>query len=223
MAEHHVFADGDPAATRSIVWSYYVAVRGSDVTLIDVGFRDPEVARTWGVELLDVTAEVRDLLAGRVVRHIFVTHEHFDHTDNLDEVLAAYPGACVTLSEAAHRHLTAEGAAATRAALAAARVREVSGSASFDEWRVETVAGHTAGSSVVVVTHGARRYVLTGDECYLRESVTSGRAVGVHVSMDRNVHFLRRLAAEGDTVLPCHDPMVFEEYEAVSTNVVRVF
>ncbi len=223
MAEHHVFADGDPATTRPIVWSYYVALRGSDATLIDVGFRDRQVARTWGVELLDVAAEVRDLLAGRVVRDVFLTHEHFDHIDNLDEVLATYPAARVTLSAAAHRRIAAEGAPPVRAALATAQVREVSGSACFDDWRVETVAGHTEGSSVVFCAHEGRRYVLAGDECYLRENVTSRRAVGVHASIDRNADFLRRVAANGDTVLPCHDLAVFEEYEAVTANVVRIF
>ena len=67
-----------------------------------------------------------------------------------------------------------------------------------------TIGGHSVGSSIVQITDKGQKYIITGDECYLRENLTSQIPTASTVDPDKSRAFVQKYSS-GYTVLLCHD------------------
>ena len=67
------------------------------------------------------------------------------------------------------------------------------------------IGGHSNGSCVVEISDGDKTYVITGDECYLRECITYKIPTGSSVNPDASKKFIDKYSDSKYEVLFCHD------------------
>ncbi|MFT3855089.1 MAG: N-acyl homoserine lactonase family protein [Ilumatobacteraceae bacterium] len=147
------------------------------------------------------------------VAHVVLTHLHFDHTGGLLEV----PNARVVVQAREWAALNDERmldlGAYNRDDVDLGHERlELDGDHDlFGDGTVTCLLtdGHTAGHQSVRVRTEAGTYVICGDCCYLRQTLTDEHLPPVSHDRDRHLQSIRRLAAEqaqGATLLFGHDP-----------------
>ena len=200
------------------VFMYYVAKIGEHVVLFDTGFRSEETAKGYGTHLLDVREEVLALTGGRADR-IFITHEHFDHVENLD----LHQGADIIVAKDAWEEIQRAYPMITSQLIQASTIQIVE-----DEFEVQglfrfkVIGGHTKGSSVIYFTEGAKKFVISGDETYLLDNFEKQIPNGNVYNLEKNQAFIKHVRDEGIIPLPSHDASVLEKYPKVSEHIVRI-
>ncbi|MCE5199880.1 MAG: MBL fold metallo-hydrolase [Armatimonadota bacterium] len=221
----YLFADTTVDSTTKIDWAFYFAKVHGQCVLIDVGFDNKELAAKWGVTIKETPVALLKKLnvTPDMIKTIIITHAHFDHIACLPE----FPNAKVYISkEAADRYL-----AAPEDPKIAEVLKDSKRTVTFSNhivvngvFTVKTVGGHMPGSSVAEFSHGGKKYILTGDECYLCRNASEKRPIGALMGdKDRNVRFLDEVAAKKQIVLPCHDPSITRKYTFVDTNISMIF
>ncbi|QTH41545.1 MBL fold metallo-hydrolase [Cohnella sp. LGH] len=215
----YVFRDASVNEPMRIPWSYYVArYRGKSI-LFDVGFRDPQTAEKWGIELIDVEAEVASAVDLNSIDIIFITHSHFDHIDNIDR----FPDAQIIIGCDEYEYALQNASLSVRERLLQSNVLTVKEAELFlDTFQFEVVGGHTVGSSVVYFQHDGANYAITGDECYVAENLTARRPIGIFSNTEKNEAFLKKAHGMGVIPLPFHDPGIFHTYKKVTENMVQI-
>ncbi|OPX42643.1 hydroxyacylglutathione hydrolase [Ruminiclostridium hungatei] len=200
------------------VFLYYVAKIGKQVVLFDTGFRSKETAKGFGTHLLDVEEEVLALTGGRA-DIIFITHEHFDHVENLE----LYQGAEIIVSKDAWKEIQKAYPRVTSQLMQTSKIQivedvfEVQGSFCF-----KVIGGHTKGSSVIYFREGEEKFVISGDETYLLDNFERQIPNGNVYSLEKNWEFIKQVHKEGIIPLPSHDSSVIEKYTRISQHIVRI-
>lgn len=200
------------------VFLYYIAKIGELVILFDTGFRSEETAKGYDTHLLDVKEEVLALTDGRA-DIIFITHEHFDHVENLD----LYQGADIIVAKDAWEELQKSYPLITDQLMLTSKIQivedefEVQGSFCF-----KVIGGHTKGSSVIYFNEGGEKFVISGDETYLLDNFERQIPNGVVYSLEKNRNFIKQVHKEGMIPLPSHDMSIIERYPRVSEHIVRI-
>ena len=227
--EKGVFSDGEPGKTVPFAWAFYVAKIGNKVTLIDTGC-DPA---QFGMAHIKSTRSPRQLLADlgvdpAQVHQVLITHYHFDHINNLP----LFPNAAVFISRKEQDNYLNGRIYDPKLVLPAvvAVLRDAKRTHLVDQHEAlsgglefEVVGGHTPGSAVVRFEHGGTHYILTGDECYLCANRDAQRPLGTATNKKANADFIKSIANPALVVLPCHDPVIFKRYKAVTSEIVRIF
>ena len=147
--------------------------------------------------------------------HVLLTHHHYDHVVELDQVLARHPGVPV-LIHAAERELVP---AATGEIVPGEPI--LSGGLRIDPLHTP---GHTAGMVSLLVRHGAEQAVFTGDTLF-KGSVGGVRAPGHTTYEDLKSSIMDKLLALPPTtpVHPGHtDPTTVGE-ELEHNRFVRIW
>lgn len=219
--EKYVYHEKAGSTTKiPFAWMYYLAKVNNKIILFDTGFRDKSDGKHWGVAFYDVEEELARLIGDRSkVDTVVITHNHFDHIDNLD----LYDKASIIISKDAY-----ELALTNRSPGIQKRLRQESVVQVEKEYIIEdiftfkVIGGHAVGSSVIYFESDGRSFVLTGDECYLCDNMHSVRPVGTHYRLDVNREFLQSCKEGGVTVLPCHDLKVMEDYPKYSDHIIRI-
>ncbi len=206
--ETAVFADGVKGKEIPFHWIFYVLRIGGAWVVVDPGFSDSKLVKSFGVAWTDPLSLMERIpLKAADVDVLIITHAHFDHVGLVD----AFPKARIVISQAALDAVTYPRAKAFLGKSKAVesftgRVEALPGL-----W-VEEVGGHAAGSSVVRMADGAASIVLTGDEAYVAANWTGPRGNGSVIDPERNLSFLRALKAEVDAgtavAYTMHDPAV---------------
>lgn len=210
--------DERTALVPGFVFLYYIAKLGERVILFDTGFRSDETAKGYGTHLLDVQEEVLALTEGRADM-IFLTHEHFDHVENLD----LYPGAEIIVAQAAWENMLQTYPEITRQLLQTAKVQLVADEFEVhDTFRFKVIGGHTKGSAVIYFAQGKERFVISGDETYKLDNFERQIPNGNVHSLEKNQVFIEQIHAEGIIPLPSHDVAVMDKYPRISEHIVRI-
>ena len=175
-----------------------------------------------GLKLLGVdTAAVRDLI---------VTHLHYDHIGNFDlfpnarfhlqdQEMAFATGRYMAQSFFSHSYELEEIVAMLRNVYA--------GRVSFHDGDIELVdglslhhiGGHTKGLQVVRVWTRAGWLVLASDACHYRANMAEGRPFPIVFDVAQMVdgwQRMRELADDPRLIVPGHDPLVMQQYDAPS-------
>lgn len=202
------------------LWLYYLAKYNDKVLLFDTGFRNEQDAANWGVKLINVENEIKKLINGPdSVDVVFITHSHFDHIDNLD----LYEKASIVIAEKEYENAVKKGLPSINKRLELGNVIKVNDEYVYDEkFCFKVIGGHTAGSSVIYFNEGSNSYVITGDECYACDNMLSVRPLGSCVDSRKNMMFLENGHQKALIPLPYHDVRIFEIYERISENIVRI-
>lgn len=199
---------------------YYLAEYDGKYTLIDTGFRDKELALNMGVTLLDVEEELVRVF-GKVPRidKVILTHSHWDHVNNLD----LYPGIDVIMSRATYQNIVLEGENTVRNVLSRCFINLVDDEMWIDDiFHFQVIGGHTLDSSVLFFTKDEKRYVITGDECYLCANALENKPIGICANGKKNEEFIAKIHREKWIPLPFHDGELMERYNQISDNITQV-
>jgi glyoxylase-like metal-dependent hydrolase (beta-lactamase superfamily II) len=200
------------------VFLYYVAKIGELVILFDTGFRSEETAKGFGTHLIDVEKEVLALTGGRA-DIIFITHEHFDHVENLE----LYQGADIIVAIYAWEEIQKTYPKVASQLMLTSKIQivedvfEVKGKFCF-----KVIGGHTKGSSVIYFNEGEEKFVISGDETYLLDNFERQIPNGNVYSLEKNWEFIRQVYSEGIIALPSHDGTIIEKYPRISEHIIRI-
>lgn len=201
-------------------WLFYLAKINGKALLVDTGFRDAADATHWGLMFTGAEKELDELLAGKQVDTVVITHSHFDHINNLD----LYPEAEIVIAKEALRQALEEKPEAVKRVLRAGNVTCVEDETLLEGvLRFKVIGGHDVGSSVLYFSEGGKDFVLTGDECYACANILENRPIGtIFADAEKNAAFTLDAHLRDLIPLPCHDRAVFGAYPSVSENIARI-
>lgn len=201
-------------------WLIYLAIVNGRVLQFDTGFRSATDAKDWNLTFTDWEREREELLAGKRLDTIIITHAHFDHIQNIDQ----YPDAKIVIANGAMDSPIAYASEAVKKRLSSGNVYIVEDEAVLENiFRLKVINGHDKGSCVAYFSAGEKNYVLTGDECYTSTNALENRPIGsIFCDAERNIRFTADTYKQGLIPLPCHDNIIFETYPKISNNIVRI-
>ena len=223
-----VFIGGDPH-DGPVPMDYYiwVARNAAHTVVVDTGFDEAAASRRKRQMLTPPADGLRMLgVDCAVVKHVIITHLHYDHAGNLP----LFPQAKFHLQDAemtfaTGRHMGHEffshaydlEAVLTMVRLVyGARVLFHTGDAEIlPGISVHHMGGHTLGLQVVRVWTRLGWMVLASDATHYLENMNSGRPFPIVADISQMVSGwdrLRYLASAPQYIIPGHDPLVMERY-----------
>lgn len=232
------FYGGDPHdGPMPMDYFVWAVVSSEQTVVVDAGFT-ADVATRRGRTLLRTPMEGLAMLGIDCahVRHVVLTHLHYDHVGNLD----AFPEATFHVQEAEMAFWTGRhaGRGHFRALVEpedvlflvrenfARRVHYVRGTAEvLPGLSVHHVGGHAAGLQVVWVETERGAVVLASDAAHYYANIDEDRPFSlVHTLPEMYDAFdtVRALADSPTHIVPGHDPLVMERYPAAGPGLVGV-
>lgn len=206
--------------TTEFAWLYYLVKYNGKVILFDTGFRNRHESSKWGVTFKNIEAEISKLIDGPAsVDVVFITHSHFDHIDNLD----LYENASIIIAKEECQSALKKAPRTVKKRLKQADVIQVTEEYVYDDkFCFKVIGGHSTGSSVIYFNDNSNFYVITGDECYFCDNLSSLRPIGVYADIHKNTTFIKDAQEKGLIPLTFHDPKIFDTYKHISENIVRI-
>ena len=226
-ARDNFLAPGDRSGSAGIDFIVWIARCGDHLVVIDTGF-DAQAGRRRGRVLDARPADAVRALGFEhgAVRHVVLTHLHYDHAGNI----ADFPAAEVVVQRAELAYAT--GGAMRHAALShffevddvVALVRRVfAGTVLVAEGDVELapglelylLGGHTRGLQVVRVRTERGWVVLASDAAHYFANLQERNPFPAVVDVEQVLDGYDRLARLADSpghIVPGHDPEIFIRY-----------
>jgi glyoxylase-like metal-dependent hydrolase (beta-lactamase superfamily II) len=209
------------------VWA---AVSPEHTVVVDCGFT-VETGVRRGRVVIRTPAEGLRLLGidSAAVRHIILSHFHYDHVGNIAE----FPNATFVVQDREMAFWTGRyaGKPAFRTVVEpedvlglvrhnfAGRVRFVDGSREIVPGiTVHHVGGHAAGLQVVAVRTARGQVVLASDATHYYANIEGDRPFSIVANLPQMYDAfdtVRALADSPDHIIPGHDPLVMTRYPAV--------
>ena len=75
----------------------------------------------------------------------------------------------------------------------------------YDGIKAVKIGGHSKGSSIVKITDADNKYIIAGDECYMRDCLTKQISTGASYNPERSRYFVKKYGNGEYTVLLCHN------------------
>lgn len=195
LPESMIFEGSHSDVRRPIVLRVYLIETEGRRILVDAGC-DTMPGYILTDFLGPVGALAREGITPLDITDVILTHHHHDHIDAIRHFTHAIVYLCRDEYEMAKKYLGGIGDLVL-----------------FDESidvcpgvRAIRIGGHTLGSSIVSVTVDDREYIISGDECYMRECLERKVPTGVSVSSERSRAFIEEYSKEKYTVLVLHEP-----------------
>jgi glyoxylase-like metal-dependent hydrolase (beta-lactamase superfamily II) len=231
------FYRGDPHDGPHKITYYVWAIVGDDGSsyVVDAGFKPETSQRRPGSRTL--LCDPIEILAALGVTaskqsDVLLTHLHYDHVGYYD----AFPQARFWLQDSEMAFWT--GRYASRAGFRfliepddilglvalnfEGRLRFADGDTAVDRGiSLHAVGGHSAGLQIVRIDTGRGPIVLASDAMHVYENLEADRPFSlIHSLADMYGAFdrIRELGGPEATIVPGHDPLVFERYPAVSPD-----
>lgn len=205
---------------ENFVFLYYIAEVGNKLIYIDTGFRDKVLAEKMGITLLHVGEEIQQVFGRRKPDIVLITHAHWDHINNLD----MYQDAEIIISKQSFSTI-----------LEYIHISDLVKKMDWDSFttvenqcdiegtfRFEVIGGHTPDSSIITFQANDKKYVITGDECYVCENLTNQIGIGIYFDSGKNDTFIRRMKKEDRIPLTFHDSGVLERGKGITEHIVQV-
>lgn len=194
LSENQIFMGGDKNKYRPIVFVLYLIKTANRTILVDAGCDTMP-----GFDMKNFIGPVKALAIVNVspedISDVIITHAHHDHID-------------------AVRHFNRALIHIQRDEFQAGKTYIPDGfrvNLFDDEFllcpgvRVIKIGGHTAGSCIVEITSNNKTYIISGDECYLKECLTNKVVTGSSACPEKSKAFIEKYSASKYTVLMCHD------------------
>lgn len=223
-----VFIGADPhEGALSMDYFVWVARNELHTVVVDTGF-DAAAAQRRGRQLLREPGDGLALLgvACHQVKHVIITHLHYDHAGNLQ----LFPRARFHLQQSemvfatgphmahpffAHAY-ELEGVLSMVRLVYGAQVQFHNGDAEIVPGiTVHHVGGHTLGLQVVRVWTRVGWVVLASDAAHYLANMTSGRPFPIVADVTQMLagwERLKKLASRPQYIVPGHDPSVMQRY-----------
>jgi glyoxylase-like metal-dependent hydrolase (beta-lactamase superfamily II) len=207
--------------------------------LVDAGFYRQKFVDRWKPR--DFRSPADAVLAAGVradeITDIIISHAHWDHVDGAD----LFPAATIWIQREEYAYYTGpawhardthggvdeEDMVALLKINLQGRLRFVDGDNQEPIPGIRTYTGgrHTWASQYVSAQAAGGLAVLTSDNVYLYENLEKRAAIAQTLDAASNLKAQDRVRALGDagaTIVPGHDPAIFERFPTVADGVVRV-
>lgn len=226
------FIGGDPHdAPMDMDYFIWTLKRGDEVWVVDTGF-DTLDAERRNRRLVRTVREGAALVGvdSHAVENVIVTHLHYDHIGGYQHFpKAQFHVQDREMAYATGRHMTrpAISHAYTPDHIADLVHRVFEGRVSFHDGDAELspglsvhwVGGHTAGLQIVRVWTRIGWIVLASDASHYYENMNADRPFVIVWNQGEMLDAfdtMRRLADKPEWIVPGHDPLVFDRYDAPS-------
>ena len=194
LPENMIFQNGAEDKVRPIVFMVYLIKTENRLILADAGCETMP-----GFVMTDFIGPVKALnnigILPEEITDLIITHAHHDHI----ECAKHFKNAVIYIQkdeyEAGKGYLS-----------------ENLDIRTFDEETLicdgiksVKIGGHSKGSSIVEITDSDKKYIIAGDECYVRECLTKQIPTGVAYDLQKSLAFIQKYGRGEYTVLLCHD------------------
>lgn len=221
IAGDHAYYRGDNAETYEFALYIWLILGGEKPMLVDAGISNiDEMNRGAAHVLREPISQRKDetiwVQLGKFglkpddIGHIFITHLHFDHVDDLLEYKNAkvyigrreWEGALKAAPNWAHGKILHE---FSNTPDCKKRLVVVDDEEIMPGIEAFWVGGHTPGSTAYCVNTAHGKTVLTGDTVSLLGNIEKDIAPGVYTSLDECMAAMKKIRKKADIVLPSHD------------------
>jgi glyoxylase-like metal-dependent hydrolase (beta-lactamase superfamily II) len=237
IAGHHAFYEGDPSESYGFALYIWLILGGDKPMLVDAGLSNVAEMNRGAAHVLrtpivqppeeSTRAQLRKFgLTPDDIGHVFITHLHFDHVDEL----LLYRNAQVYIGRKEWEGATGQAPSwghgpvldaflnnpQCRRRLVLVDDQEVlPGIESF--W----IGGHTPGSTAYRINTAHGWAVLTGDTISLRANFERDIPPGIFSSLDECRAAIEKVRAKADIVLPSHDPATLHTWPPVDASIPK--
>jgi N-acyl homoserine lactone hydrolase len=237
IAGNHAYYEGDNNETYDFALYIWLILGGDKPILIDAGLSDVNEMNRGAAHVLrepitqtkneSGTVQLRKFgLTPDDIGHVFITHLHFDHVDDLLNYKNAkvYIGkkewemATTSAPTWGHGKIMHEfsNTPACRKRLVLVEDQEVlPGIESF--W----VGGHTPGSMAYRVNTAYGKAVLTGDTISLLGNFERNIPLGIFSNRQECIAAIKKIREKADIVLPSHDPGTIDRWPPAPKNAIK--
>ena len=194
LPESMIFQGGAEDKFRPIVFMIYLIKTKNRLILADAGCETMP-----GFDMRDFIGPVRALeklnIKPEDITDVIITHSHHDHIE------------CVSRFKNATIYIQREEYESGRCYFAEGMDIKL-----FDDEKqicsgvkVVKIGGHSKGSCVVEITDDREKYIIVGDECYLRECLDKKIPTGSSYCPEKSRKFVEKYGSWEYTILLCHD------------------
>lgn len=194
LPENMIFQNGAEDKVRPIVFMVYLIKTENRLILADAGCETMP-----GFVMTDFIGPVKALnnigISPEEITDLIITHAHHDHIE------------CAKYFKNAVIYIQKDEYEAGKGYLS-----ENLDIRTFDEEmlicdgiKAVKIGGHSKGSSIVEITDSDNKYIIAGDECYVRECLTKQIPTGVAYDLQKSRSFIQKYGRGEYTVLLCHD------------------
>ncbi len=194
LPESMIFPFGDKNKNRDIVFRVFLIKENEKLILVDAGCETMP-----GFDMVDFIGPVTALknigISPKEITDVIITHAHHDHIE------------CVKYFENAVIHIQKDEFEYGKTYIPS----ELKLNLFDDEFSVTenikaiNIGGHSIGSCIIEIYKDKKIYVVSGDECYLRENLTQKIPTGSSFNKQKSEQFILKYSDTKYEVLLCHD------------------
>lgn len=194
LPESMIFQNGAGNKFRPIIFRVYLIRTENRLILVDAGCETmPDF------DMRDFIGPIKALqnigISPEKITDLIITHAHHDHIE------------CAKYFKSAALYIQKDEYESGKGYLADnLNIR------TFDEEmqicgdiKAVKIGGHSKGSSIVEITDADNKYIIAGDECYMRDCLVKQIPTGASCNPEKSRAFIQKFGVEGYTVLLCHD------------------
>ena len=194
LPESMIFQNGAGNKFRPIIFRVYLIRTENRLILVDAGCETmPDF------DMRDFIGPVKALnnigISPEEITDLIITHAHHDHIE------------CAKYFKNAVTYIQKDEYEAGKGYLA-----ENLNIRTFDEEmlicygiKAVKIGGHSKGSSIVEITDADKKYVIAGDECYMRDCLIKQIPTGISYNPEKSREFIKKYGVGEYTVFLCHD------------------
>ncbi|MDD6564087.1 MAG: N-acyl homoserine lactonase family protein [Clostridiales bacterium] len=194
LPESMIFQGGAEDKFRPIVFMIYLIKTEKQLILVDAGCETMP-----GFDMRDFIGPVKALekidIKPDDITDVIITHSHHDHI----ECVSRFKNAVIYIQRDEYESGKGYLAEGMNIKLFDDEM-QVS-----DGVRAVKIGGHSKGSCIVEVTDDKKTYIISGDECYLRECLDKKIPTGTSYCPEKSREFIEKYSSGEYTVLLCHD------------------
>ena len=194
LPESWIFENGAENKIRPIVFKVYLIRTENRLIMVDAGCETMP-----GFDMKDFIGPIKALnnigISPEEITDVIITHAHHDHIE------------CAKYFKNASFYIQNDEYEAGKGYLT-----ENSNIRTFDEEmqicdgiKAVKIGGHSKGSSIVEITDSDNKYIIAGDECYLRDCLAKQIPTGSSYNPEKSRAFIQKYGKGEYTVLLCHD------------------
>ena len=194
LPESWIFENGAENKLRPIVFRVYLIKTENRLILADAGCETMP-----GFVMTDFIGTVKALrnigISPEEITDLIITHAHHDHIE------------CAKYFKNAVIYIQKDEYEAGKGYLAEnLNIRTFEEEMPIcDEIKAVKIGGHSKGSSIVEITDSDKKYIIAGDECYMRECLTKQIPTGISYNPEKSLAFIQKYGRGEYTVFLCHD------------------
>ena len=194
LAESMIFQGGAEDIFRPIVFMIYLLKVQDRLILADAGCETMP-----GFDMHDFIGPVKALEKMNIkpedITDVIITHSHHDHV----ECVSRFKNAVIYIQrdeyESGRRYFS-EGMS----------VRLFDDEIQIcPDVKAIKIGGHTKGSCIVEIAENREKYIIAGDECYMRECLDKRIPTGSSYCPKKSREFIEKYSGSEYTVMLCHD------------------